>query len=177
MLRADAEADGHRQMTRLASELALTPQLFHPVLAAYIDNSLAGIGAITDEPQPMSEPAWRMRRLYVHRQFRRRGVGRAIASELLKEAASKVRIVTVHAGTANAASFWEALGFRQAACKAWSHETIISPALTANWQERHPEGLPCSMGGASSQQAARFDDAVILSAAKSSAARVGADGA
>jgi GNAT superfamily N-acetyltransferase len=125
-LRADAEADGHRHMTRLATELELTPQLFHAVLAAYVDNSLAGIGAITDEPQPMSEPAWRMRRLYVHREFRRRSVGRAIASALLKEAINRVRIVTVHAGTANAARFWEALGFRQAARKAWTHETLVA---------------------------------------------------
>ena len=123
---ADAEADGHRHMSRLATELELTPQVFRAVLAAYIDNSLAGIGAITDEPQPMAEPAWRMRRLYVHRQFRRRGVGGALASELLKEAIGKVGIVTVHAGTANAARFWEAFGFRRVACKAWTHETIVT---------------------------------------------------
>jgi GNAT superfamily N-acetyltransferase len=126
VLRVDAEADGHRHMTRLATELKSTPQLFHRVLAAYIDNSLAGIGAITDEPQPTAEPAWRMRRLYVHRQFRRRGLGGALASELLKEAIGKVGIVTVHAGTANAARFWEAFGFRRVACKAWTHETIVT---------------------------------------------------
>jgi len=124
-LRADAEAEGHRHMNRLATELEMTPEMFHAVFTAYIDGSLAGIGAITDEPQPTSEPTWRMRRLYVHRGVRRRCVGRIIASGLLREAANKVRIVTAHAGNDSAARFWEALGFRQAAYKAWTHERIV----------------------------------------------------
>jgi hypothetical protein len=37
---------------------------------------------------------------------------------LLDEAADKVRIVTVPAGDDDAARFWEAIGFQQAACKA-----------------------------------------------------------
>jgi len=124
-LRADADADGYRHMSRLAAELEVTPEIFHALFATYVDGSLAGIGAITDEPQPTFETAWRMRRLYVHRGFRRRRVAYAIASELLRHADGKVRQVTVHAGDARAARFWEALGFRQAACKAWTHETIV----------------------------------------------------
>src|SRR5262245_24879333 len=126
-LRADAEADGHRHLRRLAAEFATTRSMFHAVLAAFSDGGLAGIGAMTDEPQPTPEPAWRMRRLYVHRGFRRRGIARAIASALLEDAASKVRIVTVHAGNDGAARFWEAIGFQQAACKAWTHQTILFP--------------------------------------------------
>ena len=124
-LRADAEADGHRHMSRFATELEMTPEVFHIVLAAYVDGSLAGIGAITDEPQPTSEPTWRMRRLYVHRGFRKRCVAQTIVSELLREAANEVRIVTVHAGNDSAARFWEAFGFQQVTCKAWTHATIV----------------------------------------------------
>jgi GNAT superfamily N-acetyltransferase len=88
-LRADAEADGHQHIARLVREFSETPAMFHAVFAAYIDGYLVGVGAITDEPQATSEATWRMRRLYVHRKFRRRGVARALAAALLQQAADR----------------------------------------------------------------------------------------
>jgi GNAT superfamily N-acetyltransferase len=121
-LRREAEADGHRQLTRLAAEWAAAPGMFHAVLAAYADGELAGIGGLTDEPADAGEPAWRMRRLQVARAARRQGVGRTLANALLEEALAAVRLVTVHAGDAGAARFWEAMGFEAMAGRAWSHE-------------------------------------------------------
>jgi GNAT superfamily N-acetyltransferase len=131
-LRADAEADGYRHMRRLAAEFEASREMFHAVQAAFIDGGLAGIGGITDEPQPTSGPAWRLRRLYVHREFRRRGVARAIVAALLADAANKVSIVTAHAGDDSAARFWEAIGFQQATCKAWTHQTTVFPAMAGS---------------------------------------------
>jgi GNAT superfamily N-acetyltransferase len=120
-LRREAEADGHRQLTRLAAEWAAAPGMFHGLLTAYADGELAGIGGITDEPEGAGEPAWRMRRLYVARGSRRQGVGQALAGALLQEALGAVRLVTVHAGDAEAARFWEAMGFEAVAGRGWSH--------------------------------------------------------
>jgi GNAT superfamily N-acetyltransferase len=127
-LKADAEADGHRHLTRLAAEFEKTPAMFHAIFGGYIEGNLAGIGAITDEPALTSQPVWRMRRLYVHRQCRQLRVARAIVRALLQEVAGSVPIVTVHAGNDSAAQFWEAIGFRRAMGKAWSHETATSGA-------------------------------------------------
>jgi GNAT superfamily N-acetyltransferase len=124
-LRDDADADGHRHMRRLAVELDGTPAMFHAIFAAYVEGSLAGIGAITDEPGPTSTRAWRMRRLYVHRRFRRRGAARAITLALIQEATSEVRMVTVNAGNDPAARFWEKMGFYQVSGKGWTHEQRI----------------------------------------------------
>jgi GNAT superfamily N-acetyltransferase len=121
-LEADAKADGHRHMSRLATEFAESPAMFHAIFACYLDRRLAGIGAITDEPALTSQPMWRMRRLYVHRKFRRQSVARTIAIALLKEAAGRVPVVTVHAGDDDAAQFWDAIGFRRVIGLAWSHE-------------------------------------------------------
>ena len=123
VLRNDAEASGYRHMSRFAAEFNGTPAMFHAIFAAYVEGNLAGLGAITDEPQPTSAPAWRMRRLYVHRQFRRRGAARAIALALIQEAASKVRMLTVNAGNDDAAGFWEQIGFFGVNGKGWTHET------------------------------------------------------
>jgi GNAT superfamily N-acetyltransferase len=127
-LEADANADGHRHLTRLATEFATRPAMFHAIFAGHLDGILAGIGAITDEPALTSQPTWRMRRLYVHRNCRGRNVARAIATALLQEAAGRVPTVTAHAGNDSAAQFWEAMGFRRAIGLAWSHETTTSAA-------------------------------------------------
>ena len=127
-LEADAKTDGHGHLTRLAAEFAQSRAIFHAIFACHIDGRLAGIGAITDEPTLTSQPTWRMRRLYVHRKFRRRKVARAIANALLQEAAANVSIVTVHAGNEGASRLWEAVGFRPVAGCAWSHEATQSRA-------------------------------------------------
>ncbi|WP_439407816.1 GNAT family N-acetyltransferase [Bradyrhizobium sp. DASA03076] len=130
-LEADAIADGHQHMTRLAAELTETPAIFHAIYACYLDNRLAGIGAMTDEPALAGQPTWRMRRFYVHREFRRRTIAQAIASALLQNASGSVSTVTVHAGNQTAARFWEAIGFRRVAGLAWSHERTIPDATNA----------------------------------------------
>jgi len=121
-LRDDAEVGGQRHVSRWAAEFMGTPAMFHAIFAAYIEGNLAGVGAITDEPEPTKTPAWRMRRLYVHRQFRLRGAARAIAIALLKEAAGKVRLVTVNAGNGHAARFWEQMSFYPVDDRGWTHE-------------------------------------------------------
>jgi predicted acetyltransferase len=127
-LEADAKADGHAQLTRLSAEFTNSPAMFHAIFVCHLNGELAGIGAITDEPEVTSQSTWRMRRLYVHRRFRRRKVARAIAVALLQEAADKVRTVTVHADD-QAAQFWEAIGFRRVTGRSWSHERTTSSAI------------------------------------------------
>ena len=127
-LEADAKADGHGHLTRLSAEFAKNPAMFHAIVVCYLDGELAGIGAITEEPAQTSQPTLRMRRLYVHRKFRRRKVARTIAIALLQEAAEKVDTVTVHAGNDEASQFWEAIGFCRVAGRSWSHEKATSGA-------------------------------------------------
>ncbi|CCD96813.1 putative Acetyltransferase, GNAT family [Bradyrhizobium sp. ORS 375] len=121
-LELDAAADGHANMARLSVEFARTPAMFHHVIAAHVGGALAGIGAITDEPAAAEHPAWRMRRLYVRRDFRRRRVAQTIVADLLRAAASKVVLVTVHTGSNVSARFWEAMGFDPVADRGWSHQ-------------------------------------------------------
>ena len=124
-LAAASRADGHVHLGRLSSEFVESPAMFYRMVAARIGGTLAGIGAITDEPASTRQPTWRMRRLYVHRNFRRRGVANAIADALLRVAAREVGRVTVHAGSDEAARFWELMGFDRVEGQSWSHEKIL----------------------------------------------------
>jgi GNAT superfamily N-acetyltransferase len=128
-LKADSLADGHRHLVRVATELEQSPTMYHAIFAGYVDGRLAGIGAMTDEPALTLGSAWRLRRLYVHRNFRRLGVARTIVMALLQEATGNISTVTVHAGNDGASRFWEANGFSPVAGKAWSHERPTSGAI------------------------------------------------
>ena len=79
------------------------------LVAAMDGPVLAGLGAISRDPE--LEGALRMSRFYVYPPYRRRGVGRAIAEFLLHRPEAQGKTVTLVAPHAEAARFWEALGF------------------------------------------------------------------
>ena len=76
---------------------------------AWADGDLAGIGGITEDF--IDPAALRMRRFYVRANYRRRGVGRAIANFVLETARPLDRQIVVHAATGEAAAFWASQGF------------------------------------------------------------------
>ena len=121
-LRAEAEAEGHRNMTRLAEELTSGATWFEALFAAFDEGELLGVGGMTREPAATTEPALRMRRLYVSPHARRRGVARTLATALVQEAFDQVGLITVHAGGDEAARFWLAMGFAAVEGRRWSHQ-------------------------------------------------------
>ena len=110
-LRAEALAEGFRQVERLASDWEAGRIRFdrdgEAMLAARLKDVLVGIGGLTIEP--VVPGASRMRRFYVRPAFRRNGVGRELVTALLAGVDGD-RSITVNAGPASIA-FWESLGF------------------------------------------------------------------
>ena len=80
-IRGEARAEGYRFLDRLANDWASGAMRFdrpgEALLAAYSESVLAAIGGITIEP--VIPNALRMRRFYVRTDFRRTGIGRALA--------------------------------------------------------------------------------------------------
>jgi GNAT superfamily N-acetyltransferase len=111
-LRADAKAEGHRFVDRLAVDWVEGAMRFDRrgelLLAAYVDRELAGIGGLTIEP--LVPNALRMRRFYVRPSHRRNGAGRQLALALLEHGKEFTELVTVNAQEASF-PFWESLGF------------------------------------------------------------------
>jgi nucleoside triphosphate diphosphatase len=112
VLRDEARSEGYRMLDRLAAEWSAGIMRFNrsgeALFAASADNRLIGIGGITRDPAVPG--ALRMRRFYVAKDLRRRGIARQLALSLLDPKRVAGRPVVVNAGTASEA-FWESLGF------------------------------------------------------------------
>ncbi|MGQ9370807.1 GNAT family N-acetyltransferase [Azospirillum sp. A39] len=95
------------------------------LLSAHVEEELAGIGGVTVDPATMG--ALRMRHFYIRQPFRRLGIGRNLARSLLDRSRPLTCRVTVNAGSADAAAFWEALGFAPDPCDGHTH--ILHPGM------------------------------------------------
>jgi GNAT superfamily N-acetyltransferase len=90
---AEACAEGYRFIDRLAREWLTRTTRFdragEALLAAYLDDALAGIGGLTLDP--VVPGALRMRRFFVRPPFRRHGIGRKLVGALLEHARPTAR--------------------------------------------------------------------------------------
>ncbi len=111
---AEAAAEGVRNMAMLAVEFGAKDDPFADpgaLFAAVVDGDLAGVGGVTRETG-LTEPAMRMRRLYVRPAFRRAGVASALAGAMMQQGFQTAPLLTLNAAASPAAPpFWEAMGF------------------------------------------------------------------
>ncbi|MDQ0463610.1 GNAT superfamily N-acetyltransferase [Caulobacter ginsengisoli] len=116
-LRAQAEAEGVRNMSALAAQWVETENPFRDpgaLFAAFAEGELVGLGGVTPQPG-LDRPAMRMRRLYVAPSARRLGVGRMLAAAMMQQGLQAADLLVSNAqATAAAPPFWEAMGFAQA---------------------------------------------------------------
>ncbi len=114
-------------LDRLAAEWHAGNTLFdrpsEALFAAYVNGVLAGIGGLTIDPAMPG--ALRMRRFYVGRECRRRGIARRLANALSGRPEVAGRLIVVNAA-AGSGAFWEALGFTQD--RRQSHTHVMPPA-------------------------------------------------
>jgi GNAT superfamily N-acetyltransferase len=124
-LRAEADAEGIRNQGMLEHDFASGAELFSKpgeiLLAAFDGNTLVGIGGLTVEPDK-SIRAMRLRRIYVRKAWRKRGVGRLLGEALMAHGFESTDMLTLNAAVPGAPAFWEALGFSRVAHETRTHE-------------------------------------------------------
>jgi GNAT superfamily N-acetyltransferase len=111
-LRAEALAEGRQFIERLATDWISGATRFdragEALFMARAHCTLAGVGGLTRDP--FVPGALRMRRFYIRVAYRHSGVGRRLATALLKQAPAGI-LITVNAGR-ESIPFWEKLCFR-----------------------------------------------------------------
>jgi GNAT superfamily N-acetyltransferase len=78
---------------------------------ARIDGRLVGICGVNRDPYADAATVGRLRRLYVHPDFRRQGVGRRLVQRASDEARGYFRCIRLRTLDASSAAFFEAIGF------------------------------------------------------------------
>lgn len=120
----EAAAEGVRNMALLRTEVGAPADPFvepGALFAAFAGGELAGVGGVTVETG-LTEPAMRMRRLYVRPAFRRAGVARALAGAMMQQGFQTTPLLVLNAAASPAAApFWEAMGFQREARDGITH--------------------------------------------------------
>lgn len=129
-LRAEADSEGVRNQGMLQRDFESGAERFKEpgemLLACFENQTLVGIGGLTIEPD-QSVRALRLRRIYVRKAWRKRGIGRSLAAALIEHGFGFADLLTVNAGVPGAAGFWESLGFKPVAHASRTHELGRSP--------------------------------------------------
>ncbi|MDP1442176.1 GNAT family N-acetyltransferase [Priestia megaterium] len=75
------------------------------------EGSVIAIGGINKDPFSPNERIGRLRRFYVSRDYRRKGVGRSLVTRILKDASEHYEIIVLYTDTEHANKFYTSLGF------------------------------------------------------------------
>ncbi|HYV99454.1 MAG TPA: GNAT family N-acetyltransferase [Gemmatimonadaceae bacterium] len=98
------------------------------VLGAYDGGVLVGIGGVTPDPYLREPGLGRVRHVYVAQRHRRSGIGRELIGGLEARAAAAYRRLRLRAVTAEAAAFYESLGYHRIADEKATHaKALVQP--------------------------------------------------
>ncbi len=87
------------------------------------DASVVGVGGLSVCPDVPG--ALRVRRFYVAHDWRRRGVARALAEQIMADGARSTELLTCNAAASDAARpFWESMGFVPSTVAGITHEKL-----------------------------------------------------
>jgi len=136
-LRAESSQEGYRFIERLCDEWVSGSNRFsapgEALFLAIADGQVAGICGLNCDPYAHDPRIGRVRRLYVMRAHRRRGVGRALLEAVVAYARDHFRLLRVR--TKEASGFYTTHGFR---CIASEGDTTHVLELThaAGYEDR-----------------------------------------
>ncbi|MFT4412832.1 GNAT family N-acetyltransferase [Fredinandcohnia humi] len=72
---------------------------------------LVAIGGLNKDPYSNKQYIGRLRRFYVHKKFRRKGIGRLLLKSIINEAKKYYKILVLHTDTNQADNFYSSFGF------------------------------------------------------------------
>jgi GNAT superfamily N-acetyltransferase len=112
---AESEREGWRFVRRLADEWSDGTNRFdqagEALFAAWVDGTLVGVCGLNADPYAVDPAVGRVRRLYVLREFRNRGIGRHLVQIVLQYARARFRSLRVWTENPVASALYERLGF------------------------------------------------------------------
>jgi len=128
-LEREASGQGFNFIGRLIAEWQAGSNRFDKpgecLLAVTENDVLVAIGGVNVDPYRPDGATARLRRLYVAKAYRRRGIGEALVSALLEHASLQFRQARLSTDTASAAAFYSRLGFVAVDDETATHTKIL----------------------------------------------------
>jgi probable phosphoglycerate mutase len=115
---AESEAEGFQFLRRVAHELAFPGTT---MIGAYDTERLVAIGGVTPDPYATDRSVGRVRHVYVHPAYRRRGVGRRLIALIEEAAVGAFARLRLRTDSSDAAAFYEALGYERSSSESATH--------------------------------------------------------
>ena len=116
-LAIESETDGFRFLARFVAEMdsgqRSMDQPAHYFVGAFIDNTLTAVGGVTLDPYTELPGIGRIRHVYVARDSRRNGIGRALVTALEAHGFETYATLRLRTDTPAAAKFYESLGYER----------------------------------------------------------------
>ena len=132
----ESEMEGFRFLRRFYDEYGYGTNRFdrdgETVFVARQSNQIVGISGLNRDPYSRSGSVGRIRRIYVHPDFRRCGVGRRLVSNVILEARRFYTILTLRTDNSAADQFYRAMGFL----------THDAPDNATHWLSLNPDRDP-----------------------------------
>jgi GNAT superfamily N-acetyltransferase len=123
-LQTEARDEGYNFIETLMLEWASGKNRFDAageILCGHLDEGLlVAVGGLNRDPFAGRPDVGRIRRVYVRKTWRNKGIGRMLVSTLVEEARRNFRCVRLRAENADAARLYEEIGF----------EPLVDPAAT-----------------------------------------------
>jgi GNAT superfamily N-acetyltransferase len=128
-LRAEAAEDGFGFLDRLARDWLSGENRFNQtgerLVGAFAGDRLIAVGGVNRDPYAESASIGRLRHLYVLKDWRTAGVGRALVQGLLQHAESAFNEVRLRTDTDAAAAFYRQCGFMAVDSLSASHARML----------------------------------------------------
>lgn len=114
-LRSESEREGYNLVDKLISDFKSGENKFDKkgecLIVCEAGNKMVGICALGIDP--LNSARGRIRRLYVLPQYRNKGVGRKLVTELVDYSRKYFKAVSVNMGKLHISKFYEGLGFKR----------------------------------------------------------------
>nr|WP_202887369.1 GNAT family N-acetyltransferase [Cohnella zeiphila] len=113
----ESEEEGHRHIRRLIRDYESGANRFdksgEALWTASVGETTVGVCGLNRDPYSAADGIGRLRRMYVMRDFRRRGVGSALVREAIREARKHYGSLALKTDNPAADSFYQSLGFQE----------------------------------------------------------------
>jgi len=114
-LQLEARAQGYQFIDRLVEEWNSAVNRFDGqgeiLFGCFDDGALAAVGGLNRDPYACDKGVCRIRRVYVRKDWRKRGIGRALVEALIEKASRNFGTVRLRAETPEAFRLYESAGF------------------------------------------------------------------